>query len=126
MCLATLSASGQDVSAETCRPADREDGHMTNTLRLGRSREGAPEGDPITEVTVRLFARPWAGDTSWRPQGGPFSGAAIDWSYPEYLHHRALTRVTVVRHAISVLLDDLEGSTTGRDSGSRPRRGLGD
>jgi hypothetical protein len=34
------------------------------------------------------------------------------WSYPEALHGRALTRLAVVRHAISVLLDDLEGSTT--------------
>jgi hypothetical protein len=51
-------------------------------------------------------------DQSWPPQGGPFSGATIAWSYPERLHGRALTRVAVVRHAISVLLDDLEGSTT--------------
>jgi hypothetical protein len=40
------------------------------------------------------------------------SGATVAWSYPEHLHGRALTRVAVVRHAISVLLDDLEGSTT--------------
>jgi hypothetical protein len=32
--------------------------------------------------------------------------------YPENLHDRALTHVTVIRHAIGVLLDDLEGSTT--------------
>jgi hypothetical protein len=38
--------------------------------------------------------------------------AIVAWSYPEHLHGRALTRVAVVRHAISVLLDDLEGSTT--------------
>jgi hypothetical protein len=49
-----------------------------------------------------------AGDPSFPPRGGPFSGAAIEWSYPENLHERALTRVTAIR----VLLDDLEGSTT--------------
>jgi hypothetical protein len=46
------------------------------------------------------------------PKGQPFQGATIEWSYPEALHGRALTRLAVVRHAISVLLDDLEGSTT--------------
>jgi hypothetical protein len=68
-----------------------------------------PAGDPIVEVTVRLF--PKAGDPSGRPKGG-FSGATIEWSYPEHLHERALSRVAAVRHAISVLLDDLDGSTT--------------
>jgi len=66
----------------------------------------------MIEVTVRLFPGPGAGDPSFPPRGGPFSGATIDWSYPDHLHARALTRNTVVRHAISVLLDDLEGSTT--------------
>jgi hypothetical protein len=49
-----------------------------------------------------------------RTGGGPpvASGATVAWSYPEHLHGRALTRVAVLRHAISVLLDDLEGSTT--------------
>lgn len=50
-------------------------------------------------------------DPSWPPNGGPFSGATIEWSYPDHLHERALTRVAAVRHAISVLLDDLQGST---------------
>lgn len=44
--------------------------------------------------------------------GGQFSGATIDWSYPGHLHGRALARTAVVRHAISVLLDDLDGSAT--------------
>ena len=66
----------------------------------------------MTEVTVRLFPSAGAGDPSWPPQDGAFSGATVAWSYPEQLHGRALTRVAVVRHAISVLLDDLEGSTT--------------
>ena len=81
-------------------------------MRKGRSHEGVPAGDPIIEVTVRLFPRSGAGDPSWPPSRGPFSGATIDWSYPDHLHERALTRIAVVRHAISVLLDDLEGSTT--------------
>jgi hypothetical protein len=66
----------------------------------------------MIEVTVRLFPGPGAGDPSFPPQGGPFSGATIEWSYPEHLHNRALTRVTVIRHTIAVLLDDLDGSTT--------------
>ena len=85
---------------------------MTRDRREGRSREGRPAGDPMMEVTVRLFPGTGAADPSWPPHGGPFSGATIAWSYPEHLHGRALTRVAVVRHAISVLLDELEGSTT--------------
>lgn len=85
---------------------------MTDGLRHGRSHEGAPNGDPIIEVTVRLFPRSGADEQSWPPHGGPFAGATIGWSYPEHLHERALTRIAAVRHAISVLLDDLEGSTT--------------
>jgi hypothetical protein len=80
--------------------------------RHGRSHEGVPDGDPVIEVTVRLFPRPASGDPSWPPQGSPFSGATIDWNYPGQLHQRALTRVAAIRHAISVLLDDLEGATT--------------
>jgi hypothetical protein len=87
-------------------------GAMTNGMRKGRSHEGLPDGDPILEVTVRLFPGPGTGDPSYPPHGGPFNGATIDWSYPEHLHDRALTRRAAVRHAISVLLDDLEGSTT--------------
>jgi hypothetical protein len=74
--------------------------------------ESVPDGAPIIEVTVRLYPRPGGRDPSWPPQGGPFTGATVDWSYPEHLHERALTRIAAVRHAISVLLDDLEGSTT--------------
>jgi len=85
---------------------------MTCDRREGRSREGVPAGDPMIEVTVRIFPSAEPGDPSWPPRGGPFSGATVTWSYPEHLHERALTRVAVVRHAISVLLDDLEGSTT--------------
>jgi len=85
---------------------------MTSDRREGRSREGVPAGDPMIEVTVRIFPGPGAADPSWPPRGGPFSGATVAWSYPEHLHGRALTRVAVLRHAISVLLDDLEGSTT--------------
>ena len=85
---------------------------MTNGIRQGRSHEGVPDGDPVIEVTVRLFPGPGAGSPSYPPRGGPFTGATVDWSYPEHLHERALTRIAVVRHAISVLLDDLEGSTT--------------
>jgi hypothetical protein len=85
---------------------------MTSGRRQGRSREGTPAGEPVIEVTVRLFPRPGAEDPSWPLQDGPFSGATITWSYPEHLHERALSRVAAVRHAISVLLDDLEGSTT--------------
>jgi len=86
----------------------------TNGRRQGRSHEGVPKGDPVIEVAVRIFpsSRPSAEDPSWPPAGGPFSGATIEWSYPDYLHGRALGRIAVVRHAISVLLDDLEGSTT--------------
>jgi hypothetical protein len=86
---------------------------MTESRRLGRSREGVPEGDPVIEVIIRLY--PGAGedrDPSFPPRHGPFSGATIEWSYPEPWHERALDRIAVVRHAISVLLDDLEGSTT--------------
>lgn len=50
---------------------------MTEATRRGWAHEGVPTGDPIVEVTVRLFARPGAKGQS-----------------------------------ISVLLDDLEGSTT--------------
>ena len=85
---------------------------MTDPMRKGRSHEGAPKGDPILEVTVRFFPGPGPGDPSWPPRDGPFSGATVDWSYPEHLHERALTRRAALRHAISVLLDDLEGSTT--------------
>ena len=85
---------------------------MTSGRREGRSREGVPAGDPVIEVTVRLFPGPGAQDPSWPPHGGPFSGATVTWSYPDHLHGRALTRNAAVRHAISVLLDDLEGSTT--------------
>ena len=85
---------------------------MTSSRREGRSREGVPAGDPVIEVTVRLFPAAGAVDPSWPSRGGPFSGATIAWSYPEHLHGRALTRVAVVRHAISVLLDELEGSAT--------------
>jgi len=81
-------------------------------MRQGRSHEGVPHGDPMIEVTVRLVPGPGADDPSFPPRGGPFGGATIDWSYPDHLHARALTRITVVRHAISVLLNDLEGSTT--------------
>jgi hypothetical protein len=84
---------------------------MADPMRKGRSYEGLPEGDPIVEVTVRLYPGPGAGDPSWPPRGGPFIGATIDWSYPYHLHERALTRTAAVRHAISVLLDDLQGST---------------
>jgi hypothetical protein len=85
---------------------------MADPMRKGRSHEGAPDGDPVVEVTVRLYPGPSADDPSWPPSGGPFNGATIEWSYPDHLHERALTRRAVVRHAISVLLDDLEGSTT--------------
>ena len=85
---------------------------MANDRRQGRSHEGVPKGDPMIEVTVRLFPGPGAEDPSYPPQGGPFNGVTIEWSYPEHLHARALTRTAVIRHAISVLLDDLEGSTT--------------
>jgi hypothetical protein len=85
---------------------------MTSDRRRGNSHEGVPKGDPMIEVTVRLFPGPGADDPSFPPRGGPFSGATIEWSYPENLHGRALTHTTVIRHAISVLLDDLEGITT--------------
>jgi hypothetical protein len=85
---------------------------MTIDRHHGRSREGVPKGDPMIEVTIRLFPGRNAADPSFPAHGGPFSGATIEWSYPEPLHNRALTRVAVIRHAISVLLDDLEGSTT--------------
>lgn len=85
---------------------------MTSGTRQGSSREGTPTGDPVIEVTVRLFPRLGAEDPSWPPHGAPFSGATIAWNYPEHLHERALTHVSAVRHAISVLLDDLEGLTT--------------
>ncbi len=85
---------------------------MTDGRRLGRSREGVPEGEPLIEVTIRLYPGPGGlGAPSSGPRR-PFSGATIEWSYPEPLHARALDRIAVVRHAISVLLDDLEGSTT--------------
>lgn len=90
----------------------RENPYVTSDRREGRSREGVPAGDPIIEVTVRLFPRPWTGDPPMSPERHPFQGATVEWSYPEQLHGRALNRVAVVRHAISVLLDDLEGSTT--------------
>jgi hypothetical protein len=83
-----------------------------NGRRHGRSREGVPQGDPVIEVTVRLFPRPGGPDPAWPPEKGPFSGATIEWSYPEQLHQRALDRQAVVRHAISALLDDLDGSTS--------------
>jgi hypothetical protein len=85
---------------------------MTNGIRRGRSHEGVPSGDQVVEVTVRLFLRSGAADPSFPPRGGPFTGATVDWSYPGHLHERALTRPVAVRHAISVLLDDLEGTTT--------------
>jgi hypothetical protein len=85
---------------------------MTDGIRHGRSHEGVPAGDPVIEVTVRLFPRSGAGDLSFPPRGGPFCGATIDWRYPDHLHERALTRLVAVRHAISVLLDDLQGTTT--------------
>ena len=66
----------------------------------------------MVEATVRLFPRPGGAEPSLPPRGSPFSGATIEWSYPESLHARALTHVTVIRHAIGELLDDLEGSTT--------------
>jgi hypothetical protein len=83
---------------------------MTSEWRQGRSHEGVPKGDPVIQVTVRLFPTP--GDPVLPPKGHPFSGATVEWSYPEHLHGRAMDRISVVRHAISVLLDDLEGSTT--------------
>jgi hypothetical protein len=84
-----------------------------NGRRRGRSHEGVPRDDPVIEVTVRLFPGASAAcpDDTW-PKGGPFGGATVEWSYPDQLHERALTRPAVVRHAISVLLDDLEGLTT--------------
>lgn len=85
---------------------------MTSELRRGRSHEGVAQSDPLIEVTIRIYPSPRGGSPSWPPAGGPFSGATIDWSYPGHLHGRALTRTAVVRHAISVLLDDLDGSTT--------------
>jgi hypothetical protein len=66
----------------------------------------------VIAVTIRVFPGRRAANPAWPPQGGPFSGATIEWSYPEHLHGRALNRVAVVRHAILVLLDDLEGGTT--------------
>ncbi len=85
---------------------------MTDGRRLGRSREGVPEGDPVIEVTIRLYPGPGKPRDPSFPPRYPFGGATIEWSYPEPLHARALDRIAVVRHAISVLLDDLEGSTT--------------
>jgi hypothetical protein len=85
---------------------------MTDGRRHGKSREGVPDGDPLIEVTIRLFPRLAGPEPAWPPEGGPFSGATIEWSYPEHLHQRALNRNAVIRHAISVLLDDLDGSTT--------------
>jgi hypothetical protein len=85
---------------------------MASDRRQGKSHEGVPEGDPMIEVTVRLFPRPGGAEPSFPPRGGPFSGATVEWSYPEHLHGRALTRDRALRHAIGVLLDELEGSTT--------------
>jgi len=85
---------------------------MTSGMRHGKSHEGVPDGEPIIEVTVRLYPRSDDRDPSWPPRGGPFTGATVDWSYPDHLHERALSRNAAVRHAISVLLDDLDGSTT--------------
>lgn len=85
---------------------------MRSELRRGRSHEGVPQGDPLIEVFIRIYPSPRGGSPSWPPAGGPFSGATIDWTYPGHLHGRALTRTAVVRHAFSVLLDDLDGSTT--------------
>jgi hypothetical protein len=85
---------------------------MTSDRRQGRSHHGVPKGDPLIEVTIRIFPGPGADDPSYPPRGGPFSGDTIEWSYPEHLHNRALDRVAVIRHAVSVLLDNLDGSAT--------------
>ncbi len=85
---------------------------MTEGRRLGRSREGVPEGDPVIEVTIRLYPGPGEPRDPFSARRRPFGGATIEWSYPEAWHARAMDRIAVVRHAISVLLDDLEGSTT--------------
>src|SRR5258708_19531237 len=90
----------------------REFPMATNGRRQGRSHEGVPNGDPIIEVTVRLFPATSAGGPSWPPKGGPFSGATIEWSYPDHLHERALTRLPATPHPLSALPAYLQAITT--------------
>lgn len=75
---------------------------MAEERRRGEAHEGVAEGEPEIEVRVRMY---------WPPGAGQFGGATIDWSYPQSLHGQALTHIVVVRHAISVLLDHMEGLT---------------
>jgi hypothetical protein len=81
---------------------------MANDL-ITRGRTGRVTGDRGDRPPV---PQRWCRRPVLATAGRPFSGAIVAWSYPEHLHGRALTRVAVVRHAISVLLDDLEDSTT--------------
>lgn len=68
--------------------------------RRGRVGDGVPRGQPIVEVTVRLY-----------PADLPraYSGATVEWAYPSALEGRALDPGTVIRHAINHLLDALQG-----------------
>lgn len=74
--------------------------------------EGAPRGEPIIEAVVRIY--PSRGNVKCHP----FSGATVDLAYPSALETRALDRVAVLRHAISTLLDALQGEMTETPSSS--------
>jgi hypothetical protein len=86
---------------------------MTSDPRRGRSHEGVPQGDPLIEVTIRIYRARVAGARrghQWAVRSVARRSAGVT---PGHLRGRALTRAAVVPHAISVLLDDLDGSTTG-------------
>lgn len=68
--------------------------------------EGVPRGEPLIEVVVKLYP------SDRQVKGHVFSGATVDLTYPSALEAKAVYRRGVLRHAISTLLDALEGSMT--------------
>jgi hypothetical protein len=82
---------------------------MADSLPLDQRwsyKEGAPKGDPLMEITVRLHP------ADFPTEKRVFSGATVSVAYPTVLESRALDRTAVLRHAISTLLDALDGSMT--------------
>jgi hypothetical protein len=75
-------------------------------------------------MTVRLFARPRGPDNLRGRLRMAFSGATINWSYPDHLHEHALTRAAVTRHAISVciLTPETDNAVVTRTDSAGPTR----
>lgn len=80
---------------------------MADSLPLDRRwnyKEGVPKGEPLIEITVRLYP------ADFQTERRPISGATVSVAYPSVLEDRALGRAGALRHGISTLLDALDGT----------------